>query len=75
MVPILLFIFLQNPLGGYVRFEGYMRIDSEQVFHKLASTLQFNVSLNSSFASSYGAVNLIMDEKAERDVYIKPIEA
>ena len=61
-------------LGGYLRFESFVRVDSGYQIHKLATTLQLRTTLDQPGISGFSALNLIMDRRAPNPVTFRPIE-
>ena len=68
-----LILVLNIPLGGYLRFEGYGRIDSLKEYKKLATSLQLKVSFEKGNLEGYGAFNFVYDRIPD-SVYVEPVE-
>ena len=75
MIHILLltFVISQNPMGGYLRFETFARLDSVQTLYKVATTFQLNVTLESDNARAFAATNLIYD-RISNNLSLRPLE-
>ena len=66
-------LILNIPLGGYLRFEGYGRIDSLKEYKKLATSLQLKVFFEKGDVEGYGAFNFVYDRIPD-SVYMDPVE-
>lgn len=75
ITAISLALILQFPLGGYLRFETYVRADSVRTVHKLASTLQISTSLERRNLLGKGIFNFIFDRMAKERFTVRPLEA
>lgn len=75
MTPLILslIIFSQNPVGGYLRFETFSRLDSVQTLYKVATTFQLNVTLETDNARAFGSTNFIYDRLID-NLIIRPLE-
>ncbi len=61
------------PLGGYLRFEGYGRIDTIKTYEKLATSMQLKISFQSGNVEGYGAFNFGYD-RIKDTLTMEPIE-
>ncbi len=70
---ILLLIVSSSPLGGFLRFEDYIRVDSIRQHQKIATTYQLKVSLESGDVEGFGAFNIVYDI-VKKTTSLEPIE-
>lgn len=68
-----LLLIMNLPLGGYLRFEGYGRIDSLKVYEKLATSMQLRLAFESGDVEGYGAFNFSYD-RIKNTTSVQPVE-